>query len=56
MFYPMATKVRQIKGHGHVIQDARLSPNGKLLATASLDKTMIIWTTDVRTSAYFMCI
>jgi WD40 repeat protein len=35
--------VSQVKGHRDALYDARLSPDGKLLATCSYDRQMILW-------------
>ncbi len=35
--------VRKFTGHGDVLYDAELSPDGKVLATASYDKRIILW-------------
>src|SRR3954454_6444930 len=38
------TIVSQIKGHKDALYDARLSPNGELLATCSYDRQINLWT------------
>jgi WD40 repeat protein len=38
------TVVSQIKGHKDALYDARLSPNGELLATCSYDRQINLWT------------
>jgi WD40 repeat protein len=35
--------VKALRGHKHWVVDAAFSPDGKRLATASLDQTVIIW-------------
>lgn len=35
----------QIRGHRDVLYDARLSPDGKLLATCSYDRQILLWNT-----------
>jgi WD40 repeat protein len=39
---------RVIKAHASEILDARYSPNGRIIATASNDKTVVIWNTTVQ--------
>jgi WD40 repeat protein len=37
------TMLKQIKGHRDALYDAKLSPDGKLLATCSYDRQIILW-------------
>jgi WD40 repeat protein len=37
------TIVKQLKGHRDAVYDARFSPNGKLLATCSYDRQILLW-------------
>ena len=37
------TKINQVKEHTSYIRDAKYSPDGTKFATASLDKSVIIW-------------
>jgi WD40 repeat protein len=39
-------QIKQVKGHSSGVYDARYSPNTSLLATASGDNTVKIWSTD----------
>lgn len=41
--WPLSKKVREFKGHRDIMFDAEVSPDGKLLATASYDRSIIIW-------------
>lgn len=36
-------KIREFKGHRDLMFDAEVSPNGKVLATCSYDRTLILW-------------
>src|SRR5690349_10037733 len=46
------TKVKQIQAHTDEVYDAKYSPNGQWLATASFDKTVAVWDTQASTSSY----
>jgi WD40 repeat protein len=39
-------QTKLVKGHSDWIFDARYSPDASMLATASQDKTVKIWSTD----------
>ncbi|HYE72563.1 MAG TPA: hypothetical protein VEF04_04495, partial [Blastocatellia bacterium] len=34
---------RVLKGHGNAVTSIEVSPNGRLIATASLDRTVRLW-------------
>jgi len=38
--------VREFKGHRDILYDAELSPDGKILATCSYDRQVILWNAD----------
>ncbi|MEA5596367.1 eIF2A-related protein [Rivularia sp. UHCC 0363] len=40
------TEVNRLEGHGDIVWDVTFSPDGKLLASGSLDKSVKIWRTD----------
>ncbi|QDT32476.1 c-type cytochrome domain-containing protein [Thalassoglobus polymorphus] len=45
--WPLEKKLREFKGHRDIMFDAEVSPDGKILATCSYDKTILLW--DIQT-------
>lgn len=41
--WPLGRKIREFKGHRDIMFDAKVSPDGKLLATCSYDHSILIW-------------
>ena len=41
--WPLQNVWQRSKGHGDIVNSVAWSPNGKLLASGSIDKTIILW-------------